>query len=135
MEELDKVIKGVKIYKQDKILSPGMYLRHYSPTAKVMLVEGSGDVQIEKVKNLASRFKLEKLSVGILAKEEHSDKYDGFRVKTIGPEEDLTVCAANLFSVLREFDKEDIDIIIAESVKEEGLGIAIMDRLRKAQGE
>ncbi len=135
VEELDKVIKGIKIYKQDKILSPGMYPRHYSPKAKVMLVEGNGDIQVEKVKNLASRFNLQKLSVGILAKEEHSDNYRGFNVKTIGPKKDLTLCAANLFSVLREFDKEGINIIIAESVNEEGLGIAIMDRLRKAQGE
>jgi len=132
IEELDRVFKGVKIYKQNKILSPGMYPRHYSPRAKVMLIEGNGDIQVEKVKNLTSCFKLQKFSVGILAKEEHSDKYDGLKVKTIGPEKDMTMCAANLYSVLREFDKEGVQVIIAESVKEEGLGVAIMDRLRKA---
>jgi len=73
--------------------------------------------------------------LGIMAKEENKDKYDGFNVKSLGPGDDLTICAANLFSVLREFDKEGVDIIIAESVKEEGLGLAIMDRLRKASGE
>ena len=100
VEELDRVINGVKIYRQDKILSPGMYPCHYSPKAKVILVEENGDIQIEKVKNLASRFSLQKLSIGILAKEEHGDKYNGLKVKTMGPEKDLAVCAANLFSVV-----------------------------------
>ena len=135
IEKLKKVVKGVEIYKQDKILSPGMYPRHYSPKAKVMLVEGNGNAQVEQVKNLASRFNLQDLSVRILAKEENIDKYNGFKVKSIGQGNDLAVCASNLFSVLREFDKEGVDIVIAESVKEEELGLAIMNRLRKAAGE
>lgn len=135
IEKLKKVVKGVEIYKQDKILSPGMYPRHYSPKAKVMLVEGNGNAQVEQVKNLASRFNLQDLSVGILAKEENIDKYNGFKVKSIGQGNDLAVCASNLFSVLREFDKEGVDTIIAEGVKEEELGLAIMNRLRKAAGE
>ena len=135
MEKLRKVVKGVEIYKQDKVLSPGMYPRHYSPKAKVMLVEGNGNVQVEKVKNLASRLNSQGHSLGILAKEENTADYNGFKVKSIGQGNDLGVCATNLFSVLREFDKEGIDIIVAEGVKEEGLGLAIMDRLRKAAGE
>lgn len=133
IERLEKVVKGVKIYKQDKILSPGTYPCHYSPKAKVLLIEDNGDVQIEKVKNLASRFNSQGCSLGILATEEHGNKYDGFKVKIIGPEKDLTICATNLFSALREFDKEGVDIIIAEGVEEKGLGLAIVDRLKKSQ--
>jgi L-threonylcarbamoyladenylate synthase len=40
--------------------------------------------------------------------------------------------AKNLFTALREFDKRDIDVILAESVPEAGLGRAINDRLRRA---
>lgn len=134
IERLKETIGGVKIYKQNKILSPGMYPRHYLPKAKVILVEGNGEVQVEKVRNLASRFDLQDCCLGIMTKEENKDKYDGFNVKSLGPRDNLTTCAANLFSVLREFDKEGVDIIIAESIKEEGLGLAIMDRLRKASG-
>lgn len=132
IEELDRLIKGVRIYNQDKILSPGMYPHHYSPRAKVVLVEGGGNAQIEKVKDLV-RFYTQRCSVGILAKEEHTRSYHGFNVKTMGPQKDLTICAANLFSVLREFDKQGVDVIIAEGVEEKGLGLAIMNRLRKAQ--
>ena len=42
--------------------------------------------------------------------------------------------AANLFRLLREFDEENVDVIIAEGVPTEGLGLAVMNRLRKASG-
>lgn len=134
LERLKEIIKEVEIYKQDKILSPGMYPRHYSPKAKVILVEGNGKVQMEKVRNLASRFNLQNCCLGILAKEENKDKYGELNIKLLGPGDNLAICAVNLFSVLREFDKEGVDTIIVEGVKEEGLGLAIMDRLRKAAG-
>jgi L-threonylcarbamoyladenylate synthase len=132
LEKLREIIPQVELYKQDKILSPGMYPRHYSPKAKLILIEGDGKAQVDKVYELAQEFALEGYSFGIMAKEENKDKYTDFKVKSFGPSSNLALCAANLFSVLREFDKEDVSVIIAEGVKEEGLGAAIMDRLRKA---
>ena len=131
LKEIDIEIKGEEI----KIRrSPGMYPRHYSPKAKVILVEGNSEVQVGKVKNLASEFDLQGYYFGIMAKEENKDKYIGLNVKLLGPGNNLKTCAARLFSILREFDREGADVIIAEGVKEEGIGMAIMDRLRKAQG-
>lgn len=132
-EELEEIISGIKIYDRDKILSPGMYPRHYSPKAKVMLIEGSSDVQVEKINNLAAEFSLQGYCFGILAKEENKDKYGEYNVKLLGPDGDLANCATNLFSALREFDRQGVNIIFVEGVKEEGVGLAIMDRLRKAQ--
>jgi L-threonylcarbamoyladenylate synthase len=45
---------------------------------------------------------------------------------------DLREAAANLFRFLRELDEAGLDMIIAERVPEKGLGVAIMDRLRRA---
>jgi L-threonylcarbamoyladenylate synthase len=45
---------------------------------------------------------------------------------------DLRDAAANLFRLLRELDHAALDCIFAEAVPEEGLGVAIMDRLRRA---
>ncbi|GAF87137.1 unnamed protein product, partial [marine sediment metagenome] len=45
---------------------------------------------------------------------------------------ELEICAANLFAILRSFDKEGFKIIIAEGLEEHDLGLAIMERLRKA---
>jgi len=134
IEELRRIIPQVGLYKKDGILSPGMYPRHYAPNAKILIVEGSGKMQAEKVKDIAHEFDLQGYRFGILAKFENKDRYGDFNVKLLGPGNDLVACAASLFSALRDFDKDQVDVIIAEAVKEEGLGIAIMDRLRKASG-
>jgi L-threonylcarbamoyladenylate synthase len=39
-----------------------------------------------------------------------------------------------LFRLLREFNAERVDIIVAEGLPLEGLGLAIVNRLRKAAG-
>jgi L-threonylcarbamoyladenylate synthase len=37
-----------------------------------------------------------------------------------------------MFAVIRELDEEGVDEIIVEEVEERGIGVAIMDRLRRA---
>jgi L-threonylcarbamoyladenylate synthase len=51
------------------------------------------------------------------------------RLSTTG---DLREAASNLFRYLRELDHAGLDGIVAEALPEEGLGLAIMDRLRRA---
>jgi L-threonylcarbamoyladenylate synthase len=46
----------------------------------------------------------------------------------------LASIAKNLFRLLREFDAEEVDVIVAEGIPMEGLGLAVMNRLRKASG-
>ena len=45
---------------------------------------------------------------------------------------DLNEAARNLFSVLRDLDRSDSEVILAEVFPEQGLGRAINDRLRRA---
>ena len=134
LERLKEVVGQVKISKEleEGFRSPGMLNSHYSPRAKLILVENKRDAQVEEVRKLASEYIARELKVGIMAKEENQNKYDRFEVKVIGKGSELDVCAANLFSTLRSFDKEGFEIIIAEGVEEHGLGLAIMERLRKA---
>ena len=51
----------------------------------------------------------------------------------LSPVGDLHEAARNLFSVLRQIDQLDVDIILAERFPEVGLGRAINDRLQRAQ--
>jgi L-threonylcarbamoyladenylate synthase len=44
----------------------------------------------------------------------------------------LHEAAAALFSVLRELDKSDADLILAEHFPDTGIGLAINDRLGRA---
>jgi len=134
VEKLKEVIGKVKISKEieEGFRSPGMLNSHYSPQARLILVEEKGESEVKEVRRLASEYKAQGFEVGIMAKEENQDKYYGFEVKVIGKGSDLNICAVNLFSILRSFDKEKFEIIIAEGLKEHGLGLAIMERLRKA---
>lgn len=45
---------------------------------------------------------------------------------------DEQTIAQNLFDRLRQFDKLGVGLIYAEVIPENGLGMAIMDRMRKA---
>jgi len=54
------------------------------------------------------------------------------RVEILSPTGDLREAAATLFAKLRRLDEAGLDFIFAEPVPETGLGVAIMDRLRKA---
>ena len=142
-EEIKKIIANVKLHpfvnaEQDMALgqahSPGMMHKHYAPNAEVILVEGSVSAVTGKVKELAEEYRLKGVKVGILATDETQKEYAANVVKSMGSRGNLETVAKNLFSRLREFDSEDVDVIIAEGVPMQGLGLAVMNRLRKASG-
>ena len=66
--------------------------------------------------------------------DETSKHYSADIVKTLGSRSNLADVARNLFRLLREFDEEQVDVILSESLPTEELGLAIMNRLRKAAG-
>ena len=62
-----------------------------------------------------------------------ADNIGAFRnVEILSPSGSLAEAAATLFQKLRRLDSFGLDRIVAESVPEFGIGVAIMDRLRKA---
>ncbi|MFQ5952892.1 MAG: L-threonylcarbamoyladenylate synthase [Candidatus Omnitrophota bacterium] len=135
VESLHSVIGNVHVYSGPEISkkSPGKYPQHYSPKAKVLVVE-DGDSQVGDVKMVVQNMIRKKKKVGIMAKKEHADEYSRFDVKILGPRNNGKKCASNLFHILREFDSENMDVIIAEAIPERGLGLAVMNRLHKAAG-
>ena len=114
--------------------SPGMKHKHYAPKAKLILVEGSVSGVVDKIRELAEAYGRKGCSVGVLATDETASKYKADIVKSLGSRFNLDAVAQNLFRLLREFDAEGVDIILAEGVPAEGLGLAVMNRLRKASG-
>ena len=114
--------------------SPGMKHKHYAPNAKLVLVEGSVPAVVEKVRELIASCTRMGNRVGVLATDETAQKYKAEVVKSLGSRLNLDSIAQNLFRQLREFDAEGVDVIIAEGIPTEGLGLAVMNRLRKASG-
>ncbi len=142
-EALKKVLGDLKLHpfvqaeqelSLQEIRSPGMKHKHYAPKAQVILVEGNFLVVMAKVKDLVESYKLQGSKVGVLATDETQTAYKADVVKSLGSRANLAIVAQNLFRLLREVDAENVDIIIAEGVSSEGLGLAVMNRLRKASG-
>jgi L-threonylcarbamoyladenylate synthase len=115
-----------------KAPSPGMKHRHYAPEAEMVVVEGEIERIMEKVQKLAKTYMAKRMKVGILATDESVFNYQADVVKSLGSRKNPELMAKNLFRLLREFDEEKVDIIIAEGVSPRGLGLAVMNRLRKA---
>jgi len=142
-EELRMVLGRIRLHptvrarreiRIERALSPGMKYRHYAPKAEVILVEGKPDAITRKVREVADDYAKMGKSVGILTFDESKITYDHVIVKSLGSRRDLKMAAKKVFGLLREFDNDRVDMIVAEGTPEKGLGLAIMNRLRKASG-
>jgi len=130
--ELHPVAVAEKELPVNKARSPGIKHRHYAPKAEMIVVEGELSAVIEKMKELIENYKRKGRKVGVLATHETIAHYGADVVKSLGSRSNLAEIARNLFKTLREFDLEEVDIIIAEGIPPNGLGLAVMNRLRKA---
>ncbi|MCS7114006.1 MAG: L-threonylcarbamoyladenylate synthase [Nitrososphaerota archaeon] len=118
----------------NKARSPGMKHKHYAPKAEMIVVEGELSAIVEKIRELTEEYKRNDVKVGVLATNETSAYYQADVVKSLGSRNNTADMARNLFRLLREFDMEKVDVIIAEGVPAQGLGLAVMNRIRKASG-
>ena len=118
----------------EKVRSPGIKHKHYAPSADVIVVEGEVSAVVSKIGELINFYRQNNRKIGVLATDETVHYYRADVVKSLGSRSDLAVVARNLFRLLREFDLEEVDVIIAEGVPAEKLGLAVMNRLRKASG-
>ena len=127
-EKIEKVL-GIEIIDgtQNKntlpkdILSPGMLLKHYSPHTPLYLT--------------SEKLPKSKKAAYISFKNNEGEIQDNLKnkFKTI---EFLTsnkeTIAKNLFYILHKLDRMNFDYIVIDSCDNEGLGLAIMDRVTRA---
>lgn len=108
--------------------SPGMKYRHYAPKTPVLVVEGT----VEAFEEVINQYKLQGKTVGVMAQdvivESLKDTVNG--VYYMG--ESVDDMNRALFDALRTLDHLKLDVILAESAPEVGVGIAYMNRLKKA---
>lgn len=120
-----------------KPASPGMKYKHYSPNAKVILVKYSKN-QNERTKELIELYK-DKNRILILSIRDldlnYKDKEKNNKIKNINLGKNLLNMTNKIFSLFREADKENYDLIIVQGPKEIGKGIALNNRLEKAATE
>jgi len=109
--------------------SPGMKYRHYSPNARVVIVEGSKTRAEEKIIELTKKLKNDGKRVSIMTTN-RSLKPNADSVQFLG--NNLDTIARNLFANLRKADKDHIDVIVVQGINYNNTGFAIMNRLKKA---
>lgn len=131
---IDKALLEEKTSLDLKPKAPGMKYTHYAPKAKVRVIRGSEEKMLEKIGEMLHNYKDEGLKVGVMATDKTKDLYKDAFVISLGKREDLSSIAKSLFEALRSFDDAGVDIILSESFEEKGLGIAIMNRLKKSCG-
>jgi L-threonylcarbamoyladenylate synthase len=115
--------------------SPGMLTRHYAPQATLILfeTEKAQTQMVAKARMLLQEGK----RVGALAVDEDMDILGGLPVDLarVGSIADLSQIAYRLYSAIRELDEVGVDYILARSYGTQGLGLAILDRLRRAASQ
>lgn len=119
--------------------APGMKYRHYAPKGELTIVKGPGEQVVEYINRKTREAQLAGEKTGVIAVTETAHLYVGDSVKTAGDRRDEETIARHLYSILREFDDENVTRIYSESFGDTtgaggGFGQAIMNRLLKAAG-
>lgn len=103
----------------DSIVAPGMLKSHYSPNKPLYFL---GDVHLND---------MQRSNAGLLSF--NTTDTEGYKmVIPLSTSGNLREYAVNLFAAIHKMEESDVEYIVAEPVEEHGIGLAIMDRLRKA---
>jgi L-threonylcarbamoyladenylate synthase len=106
--------------------APGTLASHYSPRARVVVVDASS------VSDRATPLLDAGRRVGVLAEKRPDDLPAG--VAVLDPPGDADEYARILYSRLRAADELGLDVLLAVPPPEVGVGAAVADRLRRAAG-
>jgi L-threonylcarbamoyladenylate synthase len=104
-----------------KIEAPGQLRSHYAPRTQVVVAE-----------DLEEFVGPPNVRCGLLVSTGKTVPSGFAEIRRLSETGDLREAASNLFRCLRELDQSGVDLIVAEAVRDHGLGSAIMDRLRRA---
>lgn len=125
-EDIKAVLnKKILLYKSDltQLEAPGMLKSHYAPNTNT-IISTNIEQTIKKYKGL-------KLGV-IKAHNSYMGEVQIDHEAVLSPTESLEEVAEKLYATMHEFDALDLDIILIEEVINEGIGLAINDRLRRS---
>jgi len=118
LEELREILPTIRIgkhYSNGAVLSPGIKYRHYSPKATVHIISNTEEIVPDDNAAYIGMQRLNRKNIRLMKMCHNKKEY-----------------ARSLFYFFRRCDKKNIRTIYCESVSEDGIGLALMDRIRKA---
>ncbi|GAA4038652.1 L-threonylcarbamoyladenylate synthase [Nonomuraea soli] len=127
-EDLEAVLgRALAVHSTSRVRVPGQHPSHYAPRARVVLVEPEKVIiEAELAQELGHR-------VGVLLPPALADAAVKAHAVVAVPAS-TTAYARGLYGFLRELDQRGCDLIVASLPVEEGLGLAIANRLLRAAG-
>ncbi|TXJ79139.1 threonylcarbamoyl-AMP synthase [Streptomyces lavendulae] len=127
-EELEAVVgRPLDVPSSSRVRVPGQHPSHYAPRARVVLVEP------EKVLAEAELAQESGHRVGVFLPSSSAGAVVKVHAMVPVPRS-AAAYARELYGFLRGFDEQGCDLIFASLPAEEGLGLAIANRLRRAAG-
>jgi L-threonylcarbamoyladenylate synthase len=123
LEELREVVSDVRleVNLSSDPKSPGQLKSHYAPRVPFLL----GDLPALLHEHAGK-------PIAVLSFEKSYAGADIVANEVLSVSGDLTEAARNLFNAMRRLDRTDVQVILAERVPDQGLGMAINDRLERA---
>ncbi len=130
LEQLEEIVPNITVdpavfkspENNQKVASPGMKYKHYSPLCQLVLVEGgSSDF---------CRYVNQKGGFAVCFSED--TKHLNCDYQVYGKSEDKSSLAYSLFNVLRELDEKGIKEGYVHAPEKNGVGLAVYNRLIRA---
>lgn len=122
LDDIESALPGVFVFnthKSEKLISPGLLKSHYSPTKPLHLY----DTRVAQLPD----------SSGLILHAENISRPTCDKIIYTSHNNNYLEVAANLFSSLHALeDDQQIKQIFIAPVMEEGVGLAIMDRIKRA---
>jgi L-threonylcarbamoyladenylate synthase len=141
-EQLEAVVGRIEVYDAppqqapESLASPGLAARHYAPQAKLISVSGTREAFLAAVAEHVRQEGERGEYVGVMAPEQWLDQQalasGGVVIFDWGTWGNWQQLAQNLFAGLRYLDKPGVSVIVCPLPPEEGLGLALRDRLIRA---
>jgi L-threonylcarbamoyladenylate synthase len=118
VEALEALVGPLAMITEGPARAPGMMKRHYAPRTPLRLVDPATVPVSQRV------------GAGALAL---CDRFEGYsEMRVLSRRGDLREAAAGFFETLHELDSHKLERIDAQPIAGGGLGLAMMDRLRRA---
>jgi len=118
--------------------APGQMKQHYSPKAQVLLFNGRSREKVIAAMRMKAAELARNAKTGIMVPREEVSQFNDLSENaitvSIGSFADPEEMARGLFGTLRELDKKGVSYILAIAPPQEGIGLAIFDRLYKSAG-
>ena len=111
-------------------LSPGMKYRHYAPKAEFVLLDGDRDEALNYIKTK------DHVDFGMIVYSNDISFYRSAlpmaKIYDFGNKFDEEAQAHKLFFILREADKDKLEVIYAPTPRKNGVGLALYNRMIRA---